>query len=37
MMKAINILENKDLEWSESVLPSISNNEVLIKLSLIHI
>ena len=32
MMKAINILENKDLEWSESVLPSISNDEVLIKL-----
>lgn len=32
MMKAINILENKDLEWSESILPSLADNEVLIKI-----
>ena len=28
MMKAINILENKELEWSETDLPSISDNDV---------
>ena len=33
MMKAINILENKELEWSETDLPSISDNDVLIKIS----
>ena len=32
MMKAINILENKELEWSETDLPSISDNDVLIKI-----
>ena len=32
-MKAINILENKELEWSETDLPSISDNDVLIKIS----
>ena len=33
MMKAINILENKELEWSETDFPSISANDVLIKIS----
>ena len=32
-MKAINILESKHLEWSESDLPLISDDEVLIKIS----
>ena len=32
-MKAINILENKELEWSETDLPSIFDNDVLIKIS----
>ncbi|GIS06317.1 MAG: hypothetical protein CM15mP109_10730 [Candidatus Dadabacteria bacterium] len=32
-MKAINILENKHLEWPESDLPLISDDEVLIKIS----
>ena len=32
-MKAINILENKHLEWSESDLPLISDDDVLIKIS----
>ena len=32
-MKAINILESKHLEWSESDLPLISDDEVLLNIS----